>query len=687
MENFKNKKVVFLGDSITAGACATTAENRYTNVFAALSGADVFAYGICGTRIARQIKPSYNSEFDRYFASRIDDMVPAADYVFVFGGTNDFGHGDAPLGRFGDTSPETFYGAVYDLLYKLKNKYPNGEIVLITPLHRLSENDAVNEWGYPVKKTLAEVVAAEKETAKKFSVSVIDLYGERDLYREKDENGNAFFVADGLHPNDEGHRLIAEIIYRFLKGSNKGGNMEVSEDLGKTLSEVKAIVDFGKSAGRVKPMHGVNNGPIKPRTTDQNLTNFASFKAAGFPFARTHDSAHYGRYGLNHTVDVMNIFTDLDKDPYDENNYDFACTDEYIGVIIESGADVFYRLGTSIEHYVKKYNCKPPKDFKKYAVVCEHIIRHYNEGWANGFHYNIRFWEIWNEPDTHTDGLAHADDPSWTGTPEQFYVFFNTVHSHLKTCFPDLMIGGPALGFPKDKWMDDFLLSLKGRSLDFLSWHRYFKDVYKTVEYANVVREKLDKYGFRDTLSILGEWNYVRGWSGEEFKYSIKAIKSIKGASFVQAAMSISQYTSIDMLLYYDARPSSYNGIFGTDVPSDILKGYYPFYNFNKLYKIGESVFVSSDDKDIVVSGAYKGGKGGLLITHYDEDDLTPPKDISITLKFPEDGKYKLTYYLTDAEKDNAIVKEELVSGKKASLNLFVRLFDCYYVEIIKICG
>ena len=27
------------------------------------------------------------------------------------------------------------------------------------------------------------------------------------------------------------------------------------------------------------------------------------------------------------------------------------------------------------------------------------VIKHYNSGWANGYHYNIKYWEIWNEPD------------------------------------------------------------------------------------------------------------------------------------------------------------------------------------------------------------------------------------------------------------------------------------------------
>ena len=46
-------------------------------------------------------------------------------------------------------------------------------------------------------------------------------------------------------------------------------------------------------------------------------------------------------------------------------------------MIEAAGTKVFYRLGHRIEHEVKKYGTLPPKDFKKWAVICEHIIRHY----------------------------------------------------------------------------------------------------------------------------------------------------------------------------------------------------------------------------------------------------------------------------------------------------------------------
>ena len=51
------------------------------------------------------------------------------------------------------------------------------------------------------------------------------------------------------------------------------------------------------------------------------------------------------------------------------------------------------------------------------------------------------------------------------------------------------------------------------------------------------MRELLDSYGFTKTESILNEWNYVRSFCGDDWLYSLKAEKGLKGASFTTAVM------------------------------------------------------------------------------------------------------------------------------------------------------
>jgi len=159
-------------------------------------------------------------------------------------------------------------------------------------------------------------------------------------------------------------------------------------------------VNFKDTRGKIKPMHATNNGPRNNvGFGGQGTDGFKMWKEAGIPYVRTHDSSFCNIYGGEHTIDVNAVFPDFDADANAPSSYDFTVTDNYIKQINNCGSEVFYRLGSKIEHEVKKYNTLPPKDFKKWAIICEHIIKHYNEGWANGFNYNIKYWEIWNEPD------------------------------------------------------------------------------------------------------------------------------------------------------------------------------------------------------------------------------------------------------------------------------------------------
>lgn len=443
-------------------------------------------------------------------------------------------------------------------------------------------------------------------------------------------------------------------------------------------------VDFTKDCGKVKPMHAVNNGPVYKFAVDQRITNMPAWKEAGIPYARTHDSAFYGSYGGPHTVDVNLIFTNFDADPYDEASYDFACTDEYFRVIDYSGSKIFYRLGASIEHYIKKYNTLPPKDFKKWAVICEHIIRHYTEGWANGFKYDIEYWEIWNEPDLDPDDATNKR--TWGGTKLQFFDLYETAAKHLKECFPHLKIGGPALCCDLD-WARHFLKEMKkrGAAVDFFSWHRYAYEPVFIADTAKMVRNILDEEGFKDTESINNEWNYVKGWSGDEWLYSLRSEKNLKGASFILGTMCACSYVDIDMLMYYDARPCGMNGMFSTDFVCDCLKGYYPFKMFNELYKLNNTVAVEND-ANLLSAAAVSEDKAAIVFTHFCDNDETPTEKVKLNMQgFGGENGVKASYYLLDWKKDLELVKEEILSGDNFATVLESELYSSYLVVLEKI--
>lgn len=212
-------KINFLGDSITEGAMASRPEKTYVSLVGQLLPCEARNYGIGGTRFARQKHPSDVPQYDRYFASRVESMKPDADFVFVFGGTNDWGHGDAPLGKMGDTTPDTFYGALEDLIQTLLKHYKKEQIVFILPLHRFHDENPLGE-GNKKKPgpTLDVYVQAILAVTKKENLTVLDFRAAFGPVKSLTSNP---LIADGIHPNDRGHLLLAELIVDYLRHCGK----------------------------------------------------------------------------------------------------------------------------------------------------------------------------------------------------------------------------------------------------------------------------------------------------------------------------------------------------------------------------------------------------------------------------------------------------------------------------------
>ena len=365
-----------------------------------------------------------------------------------------------------------------------------------------------------------------------------------------------------------------------------------------------------------KPLHGVGQAPF--RGLDFGMVKY--LRDAGIPFSRLHDVAWY--YGGSVFADVPAIFPDFGRDPYDEAAYSFGFTDRLIEALAENEVEPFYRLGVSIENYhaVKAFNIFPPSDHQKWAVICEMIIRHYTEGWNNGYRFNVRYWEIWNEPDNERDP---ADNPMWRGTKEQYYDLYETASKHLKKCFPHLKIGGyGSCGFyaarsvraPGEanvgsrldyfiEFFDGFLERVRKTSspFDFFSWHSY-DGIERNLFYADYARRRLDEAGFAGTEIFCDEWNLELDSKGTQ-----------KHAASVAAMMLAFSDAPVDGAMFYDAAfgVSSYAGLFNP-LTSRPFPAYFSFAAYNELFrrKTLYKVTVSGGSSAEDVSGIYAAAGG-----------------------------------------------------------------------------
>lgn len=219
--NLEGLKIAFLGDSITEGVGTSSPDKIYHSVLcreAKLS--EAINYGISATRFSRQsIAPQTHDEIflDRNaFVERFGTMRDDVDAVVVFGGTNDFGHGNAPLGTFADRATDTFYGACHCLFSGLVKKYLGKPIVIMTPLHRTDEIKLTENNEVTFDRSLKDYVNIIREVSEYYSLPVLDLYalsGMQPAIKEIQDT----YIPDGLHPNDNGNAVIARKLRIFLE--------------------------------------------------------------------------------------------------------------------------------------------------------------------------------------------------------------------------------------------------------------------------------------------------------------------------------------------------------------------------------------------------------------------------------------------------------------------------------------
>lgn len=208
----KHLKINFLGDSITEAA--NVDGEGYATLLGRETGAIVRNYGVGGTRVAPQHTPTVDHpRWDLDFLMRSAEMDLDADLVVVFGGTNDFGHGDAPLGTIDDDTPATFQGAYNLLLTRIRKNFPQAKLIVCTPLHRAVEEKPLREEKGEGSQYLRTYVELIRALAKKHGAALLDLYETSSVNAATLDT----LTDDGLHPNHEGHAALARDVINFLE--------------------------------------------------------------------------------------------------------------------------------------------------------------------------------------------------------------------------------------------------------------------------------------------------------------------------------------------------------------------------------------------------------------------------------------------------------------------------------------
>lgn len=441
-------------------------------------------------------------------------------------------------------------------------------------------------------------------------------------------------------------------------------------------------VDFSVPTGKVKPLHGMCNGPVSYGADISGI-----FREIGVPYVRfdctdTAISAH--------AVDISRIFKDPYADPADPDSYDFAVTDRYVESALLTGAKVVFRLGESYDPFGNgRAKCRlSPDDLTR---VCINIIRHYNDRFAGGYSYGIEYFELWN--------LA----PDGEGKDREADIeTYRRIANAVKLYDDGLKVGGMSFGgFDGAR---EFLRYCKRTRtpVDFVTVDLFGGDVEKIGGEAEKLSAFMRNAGMDEIEIIVGKWAFAdeKLADGKEIsklftsngeamagmrKQMLASQSTVKGAAFAAALMlRLNSVHGISAAFHFDAQSAISPFCSITDRFGEPQKPFYSFKAYGDLYRAGRGVLCESlQQEGEAHSGIYAAaaladsGEGYVTLASFDGCGTV---DLRLD-NIPED-LYTADVYMLDGVKNMTLADSIPLSGMKKRMVLSV---SGYGVMLIKL--
>lgn len=427
------------------------------------------------------------------------------------------------------------------------------------------------------------------------------------------------------------------------------------------MTERKTVtVDFSSVTGQIRPLHGMCNGPLTPGADLSTL-----FDGMGVPCVRFADTG--GRTsGLY--VDVSHVFPNPDADEYDPRSYRFGPTDTVVLAAAKSGAQVIYRLGESNDGWYFSL----PENVEKWVRVCVNVIRHYNDGWADGHRLGLSCFEIWSAPDTMPD----------VGNAAVFSLYEKAAHG-IKSYNPDLQVGG--MGFADYGAMArEFIKFCKKKQLplDFVSLCAYGRSPEQALSGTKKLVAYLQKSDMAHLPVLVCAWNSHSpeqiSTSPAEKQAMIRELHSLPGAIWcAQMLLYMQEIPEVAMATYYDAQPeiSPLCGIcdrFGSPTKSS-----HAFRAFDMLYRQGTAVWCDVQGKGIAAAASRADRAGALMIAGLDSPGLV---DIRLN-NLPEDV-YSADVLILDGVRDLVHVQTLPLMGMSRQIYISVSNYSLILIKL-----
>jgi len=391
--------------------------------------------------------------------------------------------------------------------------------------------------------------------------------------------------------------------------------------LSETVVATEITVDFTEPCGELKRLNGIINTVKLTQYGDPRIC--AEYAALEPPYVRFHDAALTNPGAA--VMDISRIFPLFHLDENDPRNYDFRPTDDLLALTRRFCNEIEFKIGESIEHYEHRYRVNPPADRAKFARICLNVVRHYNEGWANGFQWNIRRWSVWEEPDN--TKLFNGD------FQKEFFPLYAEVARAIKGRYPECQVGGCATRGREMFRAEQFVAYCQEHSLplDFCSVTDYRRTLGPMFAIGDEMRRILDAHGYRHTTIDLCEWHYEpANWSpdpGRDREEVYSEVTGVNGGAFTASMLLLGQDSVYDRMLYYLADGDGcFWGLRDGKSSGELNSNWYALKAFADLARLGHRVRTSAPRELGYAAAATRDedGRAALMVAAFSPTDAEP---------------------------------------------------------------
>lgn len=361
--------------------------------------------------------------------------------------------------------------------------------------------------------------------------------------------------------------------------------------------------------------------------------------------------------------------------------YNWEQLDQTVCDIYATGAKPFFSLGYMPPSISSDGSLiAPPARWDQWRTLVQKTVERYSGqltvlcgGTVKGDALANIYYEVWNEPDLESFG-------KWSiyGGPRNYLMLYEQSVRGAQNAqgVQQFYIGGPATTALYKNWMRSFLTYASDNNLrvDFLSWHRYTKDIDVFAKDAESMRDWLSAAEFekyRTLPLIVSEWGYDPAYNPEA--------DGPRGAAHLVAAVRHFIDQDIEYAFTFGARDGETPSLGILKHDGQKRSRYDALAMLNTL--TGTRIAVEGESKHIKAIAVKKPNAIAVILANYDQEGKNG-QQVPISFSGLEPGTYQLS--VTNLGYAKLVVETLTLNGEDLPRSIYLSPNHVALVELTK---